>query len=278
MSKHFVSIKINAEKGEGPELAQRFAVQGFPTLLVVDPAGDEVDRFSGFRAPVDFIAELKAFVAGKAFGTYKKRLEKNASDFEAALLLGRKYELRQNIAGAKALYQSVIKAEKASADERLGADARISLLTFLESGGTAVEPIRKFFYEHRNTPHVVDHAKVLLREHMTGGDTDKVIEVGDYLVQHDDEQKPMILNAYAWYLATQKSHLPKALTMARQAVELRPDDAYILDTLSEVYFQQKKYAEAVATQEKALEKAPKQQRAELENRLKNFRAALAENS
>ena len=278
MRKNFISLKINAEKGEGPELSRRFGITGFPTMLLVDPTGQEVDRVGGFLAPAAFLTEFKSFVTGKAFGTYKKRLKKDPNDFEAAVALGRKYETRKDNDAARALYNQILQAKKSSTDLRVRASARLSLFAFMESGGTDLEEIRKFFDEHRKTAHVVDHAVVLLRGHMQEQNTDKVIEVADYLVEYDEARRPMILNAYAWYLASQKAHLEKALALAKQAVELSPDDAYILDTLAEVYFQQDKFAEAVTTQEKALANALKEQRTELEQRLNRFRAALKENS
>ncbi len=67
MSKHFVSIKINAEKDEGKALAEKYGVSGFPTLLLVDPKGEEVDRIVGFRPPDKFIATLKPILAGDSF-------------------------------------------------------------------------------------------------------------------------------------------------------------------------------------------------------------------
>jgi len=51
-----VSVKVNAEK-EGVELARRFGVRGFPTVLFVDAEGAVAGRIVGFRpAPAFFEA------------------------------------------------------------------------------------------------------------------------------------------------------------------------------------------------------------------------------
>lgn len=47
MNPKFVSIKIDMEKGEGPELAERLKVVAFPTFILFNADGNEVGRFLG---------------------------------------------------------------------------------------------------------------------------------------------------------------------------------------------------------------------------------------
>lgn len=51
----FVNVKMDMEKGEGPELARQYQVQAYPTLLFVDPAGQIVHRVAGFHNPEQFL-------------------------------------------------------------------------------------------------------------------------------------------------------------------------------------------------------------------------------
>ncbi len=54
----FVPIRVNAEKGDGRNVAARYRVYGLPTFLVVDADGTVVRRFEGYL-PVDvFLAKL----------------------------------------------------------------------------------------------------------------------------------------------------------------------------------------------------------------------------
>jgi thiol-disulfide isomerase/thioredoxin len=41
---HFVALRIDAEKGEGPELTDHYQVMGYPTVLVLEPTGVERGR------------------------------------------------------------------------------------------------------------------------------------------------------------------------------------------------------------------------------------------
>ncbi len=55
----FVSARYDATGGEGLALAERYAVQGLPTLVVVDGHGRELDRIEGFLSAEALSRELE---------------------------------------------------------------------------------------------------------------------------------------------------------------------------------------------------------------------------
>lgn len=64
----FVNFKIDAEKGEGIELAKKYAIAAYPTYLFVNGNGDLVYRAMGAMPAEKFIVEAdKALLAGKTF-------------------------------------------------------------------------------------------------------------------------------------------------------------------------------------------------------------------
>ncbi len=64
------------------------------------------------------------------------------------------------------------------------------------------------------------------------------------------------LNSLAWFCATNDIYLDEALRAALRAVELAPDEAYIIDTLAEAYFRKGMVEEAVATIRRAVDLEP----------------------
>jgi thioredoxin-related protein len=58
-----VPIKVDAEKGEGPMLAARYGVSGFPTILFLDASGIAVHQIVGYRPPADFAEEMDRAMA-----------------------------------------------------------------------------------------------------------------------------------------------------------------------------------------------------------------------
>ncbi len=52
---NYVSVKIDMEKGEGPELAKKYDVRVFPTFLFINSQGEALHKAAGFQEPTDFV-------------------------------------------------------------------------------------------------------------------------------------------------------------------------------------------------------------------------------
>ncbi|SDQ67372.1 Thioredoxin [Chryseobacterium soldanellicola] len=80
---HFVSAKIDMEKGEGIELAKKYNVKAFPTYLFVDGNGEIVHRTLGYTEENDFIQFAKdAGDPSKRLNTLKQKFEDGEKDPE----------------------------------------------------------------------------------------------------------------------------------------------------------------------------------------------------
>jgi uncharacterized protein YyaL (SSP411 family) len=56
----FVAIRIDMEKGEGPELEKRYkSINGYPSLLFLDGSGMPLKTLLGSRDAEEFLAEAK---------------------------------------------------------------------------------------------------------------------------------------------------------------------------------------------------------------------------
>jgi thioredoxin 1 len=59
-NQHFISIRIDMEKGEGPDLAKRFtSIDGYPSLLFLNSDGHVVKTLLGSRGIEELLAEAK---------------------------------------------------------------------------------------------------------------------------------------------------------------------------------------------------------------------------
>ena len=61
----FVSIKIDAEKGEGIQLAEKYTVKGYPTMLVLNSDESEKDRLVGATPDAEFLVKFAKKVNGE---------------------------------------------------------------------------------------------------------------------------------------------------------------------------------------------------------------------
>lgn len=276
MSKHFVSIKINAEKGEGKTLAEKYGVSGFPTLLLVDPKGEEVDRIVGYRPPDKFIATLKPILAGDSFAALTKKVKANPDDLEIAVAYAKKLEERRKSEEAEAIYRRVADSKKAPAALRVVARGRLAIAQYMRSRGKNAAALEKFFEDNKSSDAAVESARMLFSFYQRQKKNERAVEIGDYLLGNGLDGDSQFLNSYAWFLATHDLHLKRALKLAKKAVKLSPKSPQILDTLAESYHRNGKHRKAVSTQKKALEFASERQRPQYAKRLAKFEAALKE--
>ncbi len=77
-----VALRLNAER-DGNELAERFSVDSYPTMVFLDPTGHEMDRIVGYLPPDAFLGRVERIRAGDTFLACLRQLEQDPSDIEA---------------------------------------------------------------------------------------------------------------------------------------------------------------------------------------------------
>jgi len=80
-NKHFINIKVDMEKGEGPKLAGKYRVNSYPTLLFLDEKGEVVHAAKGGR-PIDQFIGLGKIALSKndKSGEFEKKYEEGERD------------------------------------------------------------------------------------------------------------------------------------------------------------------------------------------------------
>lgn len=119
LGQRFVWLRLNAETNpEGTELQQRFGVEGYPTLLILDEKENEIDRISGYVPPDQFPERLEALVEGPdSFPTLERRLEENPGSPEAHFKIASKYLERKQFQEAGEHFRKTIALDP---DDRSG--------------------------------------------------------------------------------------------------------------------------------------------------------------
>ena len=85
-NKNFINYKIDAEKGEGPELAQKYGVKAFPTLVFTNANGDFLHQGVGGMDETTFIELGRAALdPNKQLGNLLKEGKGSITDMPAYL-------------------------------------------------------------------------------------------------------------------------------------------------------------------------------------------------
>ena len=134
--KNVVAAKVDAEKGEGRRIAQRYMVGSFPTVLFLDASGNELDRILGVYPPGPFVATATATLAGTSpLQTAIQKLHKSWTPDEAsqiATLLAQ----RQDVARLRPIVVRLV-SEDASPETSY---QLLTLLAALEDFGGRLSP------------------------------------------------------------------------------------------------------------------------------------------
>jgi thiol-disulfide isomerase/thioredoxin len=117
LSNQLVPVKVNAEK-EGVQLAKKYGVNGYPTILFLNADGDVEAKIVGYKTADGFSEDMqKAISTHKDFPALLARYKSNPNDLEATAKLAGLYAARGNRAKAKEL---LAQAEKLDPDNAKG--------------------------------------------------------------------------------------------------------------------------------------------------------------
>lgn len=61
VNKEYIAYRIDAEKGEGPRIANQYRVRAYPTIVFIDPQGNELGRHIGYVDAPGFLTILQRY-------------------------------------------------------------------------------------------------------------------------------------------------------------------------------------------------------------------------
>ncbi|HYR90185.1 MAG TPA: thioredoxin family protein [Terriglobia bacterium] len=113
MADEYVWLKLNTETEEdGKRLQQEFAILTYPTILVLDAEGEEVDRVDRFLASPQFSETVESFVSSPdSLAALRKAVQEQANSVLARYALAEKLLNRNNYAKAASEFAKVIEID-----------------------------------------------------------------------------------------------------------------------------------------------------------------------
>jgi len=110
LSAEMVFAKINAE--EDTVTAKKYGVSGYPTIVLMKPDGEEIDRIYGYMPAPEFVNQINLYLEGKeTLGDYLGRLQENPDDIEVNFTLAEKYEARSQYQKSASFYSKVLELD-----------------------------------------------------------------------------------------------------------------------------------------------------------------------
>ena len=257
LSSGFFAMRRDGETGEGLELAKRYHVVGYPTLLVLDAHGDEVDRLMGTASPSELIRLLGRLREGKGTLADLER-EMAAAPTEALRLqLGLRYAMRGD-ARAVALLTGVVEGD-AENRARRGATALLALgkYYYLRNAKDLPHAEQTFVELEKRWPGTDEAAQALYLRAVVaqeGGHKKEAQALLDAWVERAPKDVQRYA-AYAWFCFKEGGDRARGVEIARRGLAIDPKNDGLWDTLGELHAAlgdraeaAKAFAQAVALQ------------------------------
>ena len=293
---NLISIKIDAEKGAGPEQKIKYRVRGYPTILVLDSLGNEMDRIVGYRPPEEFLKELIRIKNGEnTLSDLQEKYENNSDDISIQFNIAKKY-IDLNVPDSAKKYLDLVKKYHLENNQFVFQDLfdlsqLYNRVGFPEIAIDMLDQIIDLDIDSSETAYFYS----LLYKAKKDNNINKLMEFVDFtddttrkkqsywqiiriLKKNADNQSleaelylkavnlydkkykylPRLLNSFAWRMTELGLLLPEALEKVNIALEFG-EDLKILDTKAEVLWKLGRVDEALEVNSKCIQGNPEYQ-------------------
>jgi len=188
-----LSTKMVFVKAEGKKdtiTRQRYQIAGFPTVILMNSSGEEIDRIYGYAPPEKFVTTIQDYLQGKNTLTdLENRFEADRTDAELAFRLAEKYEGRRMYEEASSYYNKVVDLDPK--DEKGNSDDALFGLAWLEVRKKeylkAMDAFKHFLQKFPKSEIATDAEMYIPYCYAKAGDTTKALGLYEkFLVQHPD--------------------------------------------------------------------------------------------
>lgn len=256
----YVALHIDAEKGEGPELVERYHVQAYPTMLVLEATGIERDRMTDFFEAWELLEALARIEKGRNVITdLKEAAEAKPDDLDVAYAYANGLALAAKRDEALARLDEVIRRDKGN-KKGLAAKAAFDKAMFItykidRDLPGAVEAYRALQREYPDSPQAVSAYRQLGRVLNDMGKPDEAVKELEAMVATDPDDVGL-KSSFGWFSFREKCRPEKGLAAVKAGLEQEPRSADLHYLSAELHHMLGDDASALAAIEKAAEIEP----------------------
>lgn len=178
LSKDMIFVKAEGKKDTA--MGDRFAIAGFPTVVLMKSTGEEIDRIYGYLPDSEFVSTIQAYLQGKeTLEDMENRFQADSTDVELATKLADKYEARRRYDEAALCYQKVVALDPEN-EKGKSKDALFNL-AWLEIRRKdylkAVDAFQNFLEKYPKDEMTEDAERYIPYSYAQAGDTAKALEL-----------------------------------------------------------------------------------------------------
>lgn len=188
LSKDMIFVKAEAKKDT--LIRDRYKIAGYPTVILMNSSGEEIDRIYGYVPADTFVSIIQDYMAGiNTLEDLKKKFETNPQDVELTFRLADKYESRKEYDQANSYYNKVMEIDpddqKGKSDDALFSIASLEMRR--KDYPKAVDAFKYFLQKFPKSEMAPDAEEYIPYCFAKFGDTIQAIDLYEkFLTQHPD--------------------------------------------------------------------------------------------
>ena len=261
LGRGYVALHVDAEKGEGPELAERYHVQAYPTLLVLEASGVEKGRIVDFVPAADLLATLDRIEqGGNVLAELVDAVENQPDDLAKRYALAHAYLLAADAQAAKPELEAVLvgdpKGELGLASQALYDRALFLTYKLEDEPERAIDEFRALQQRFPQSKEAVRAYRNIGRIQCELGRKDEAVASLQAMVATKPDD-PALASGFGWFSFREGCGHEPALAAVRKGIELAPTDADLRYVEAELLHALGRDAEGLAAIRKASELEPK---------------------
>lgn len=261
LDRGYVALHVDAEKGEGPELVERYHVLAYPTVLVLEATGVEKGRVVDFLPAEAWLAAIERIEqGGNVLDELVDAVENDPDDLEKRYALAHAYLLAADAAAAKPELEAVLVGDPAG-ELGLASKAlydRALFLTYKLEGEPerAIAEFRELQVRFPESKQAVQAWRHIGRIQCALGRSSDAVASLQAMVATNPED-PALAGSFGWFSFREGCGHSIALEAVQRGIALAPDDADLRYVAAELLHALDRNAEALVSIRKASELEPK---------------------
>lgn len=261
LGRGYVALHVDAEKGEGPELAERYHVLAYPTLLVLEATGVEKGRMVDFLPAPALLATLDRIEqGGNVLAELVDAVENDPDDLTKRYALAHAYLLAADAQAARPELEAVLvgdpKGELGLASQALYDRALFLTYKLEDEPEKAIEEFRELQRRFPQSKEAVRAYRNLGRIQCELGRKDEAVASLEAMVATKPDD-PTLASAYGWFSFREGCGHEPALAAVRKGIALAPTDADLRYVEAELLHALGRDAEGLASIREASTLEPK---------------------
>ena len=260
-----VTFQVDIDKPEYASIKQAFEVDLLPTIVWCNTAGDEIDRFTGYRSSDEFLEIVRSWRGNRTIDrVLADRKAASPEDPDVLLDLARRHAERGQDHEANVQYRRLMNLRH-KADTRTVARGMLGLAELEEKAGRPdrsdhlVAQAVSLYASPDPSGEVLAYRTEGLMEialfQESRNDTLGVLETYRTMVRLDDREV-LGLDGFARTAVDAGVELQEATRCALRAMVFSDKDARIIGTLAETYYKRGLYTKAIRWVNLAIERDP----------------------